>query len=123
MFCVFLDVSIWYQLNLLRGEVSNTADFSKFVPVYTNYNGNKHDIPRFLSMCRNYKLPNELDKVMFHLLGMNSIRKHSKRPIVQISADSHPFNAKKDALLKAIADAEHFHRHTRPASTQLNPVV
>ncbi|KAK3748339.1 hypothetical protein QZH41_008689, partial [Actinostola sp. cb2023] len=103
-------VSIGYQLNLLRGELCNTTDISKFVPVYMSYNGSKPDIPRFLSMCRTYKLAPELDKIMLHLLGMSSIRKHSRRPIVEIGSDDHPFNTKKDALVKAIADAEHFHK-------------
>ncbi|KXJ22397.1 uncharacterized protein LOC110252576 [Exaiptasia diaphana] len=114
-------VNIQFQLNLLRGEVSNTTDISKFVPVYNTYNGNRHDIPRFLSMCRAYKLPTELDKIMFHLLRINSIRIHSRTPIVQISSENHPFLTKKDELIKAIDDAASFHQHI--SCTQLSEFV
>lgn len=105
------------QLNLLRGEFCTTRDTSKYVPVYMDYNGSKEDIPRFLSMCRAYRLSRDLEKIIFHLLGISSIRRHSRTPIVQVSSDNHPFNRKREDFEKAIKDAEEFHKQMNTVNT------
>lgn len=75
-----------------------------------DYSGTKEDIPRFVSMCRAYKFSRDLEKVILHLLGISSIRRHSRKPIVQVSSENHPFNVKREDFEKAIKDAEDFHK-------------
>lgn len=99
------------QLNFVRGNIANNPDSHRFIPAFFTCNGGKKDIPDFLSHRWSYKLPKELDRVIFRVLNVEKIQPHRFQPIVVMGGNGHPFDEKKKELDKAVQEADSFHKN------------
>ena len=106
-----LALQIRCQLNFVRGNIANNPDSHRFIPAFFTCNGGKKDIPDFLSHRWSYKLPKELDRVIFRVLNVEKIQPHRFQPIVVMGGNGHPFDEKKKELEKAVQEADSFHKN------------
>ncbi|XP_031549321.1 uncharacterized protein LOC116286875 [Actinia tenebrosa] len=102
-------LDITAQLNLVSGEIIRDPNSPKFIPAYFKYNGEPKDIPDFLSSRLAYKLPNDLNRLIYHVLNIEAIQPYRTRPIVVLGGSDHPFESRKVDLLQAIAEADEEH--------------
>ena len=106
---LFPALNIKFQLNLVRGEISQQPDTQKFVPAFFTCSGNKKNVPDFLSSRWSHKLPKEIDRVIFHLLHVEMIQPYRTQSVVVMGGNGHPFDEKKKELERAAVQAEAYH--------------
>ena len=99
------------QLNFVRGNIAQNPDTRRFIPAFFTCNGNKKDIPDFLSDRWSHKLPKEVDRVIFRVLNVEKIQPYRFQPIVVMGGNGHPFDERKKELERAVHEAEIYHRN------------
>ena len=104
-----IDVDTRFQLDLIRGEITRKPDTRKYIPVYMSFNSTKKDIPDFLSSRVSHSLPQEIDRVVFHLLNIERIQPRRRRMIAVIGGNNHPYDEAKKRFEEAVNTAARYH--------------
>ena len=94
---------------MIRGEITSRPDTRKYVPVFMSFNSTKKDIPDFLSSRLSHALPEEIDRVVFHLLNIERIQPRRRRMIAVIGGNDHPYDEAKKRFEAALDTAERHH--------------
>ena len=109
-----------FQLDLIRGELTSNPDTRKYIPVYMSFNSTKKDIPDFLSSRVSHSLPEEIDRVVFHLLNIERIQPRRRRMVAVIGGNDHPYDEAKGLFEAAIDEAARYHWESRRPSNRIS---
>ena len=74
-----------------------------------SFNSTKKDIPDFLSSRLSHALPEEIDRVVFHLLNIERIQPRRRRMIAVIGGNDHPYDEAKKRFEEAVDSATRNH--------------